>query len=170
MKKKLLIFLSIAVSFIIAVFGACTIVDENKDADAINIAVNQYGYEKVYFACVGSRHSVLLKENATKYIIYVLGERDGEEKILIVPALKDKQSYEIEWPFNESFKSIVTKVNQAVGEELWDESNFENIEFLDNGFELFSIDTSLMDVEFAIMFGKCCVYQSNGDIVIDCDE
>ena len=166
MKKKILFVLIPIFIIIMALMSGCTIVDENKRPDAYNIAINQFGFDKVYTADSGTRVSVLLKEHVVRYCIYVIGERDGEEVFIVVPAMKYQEPYEIDWPFKTSFKDIVKKYNEIVGEEEYTEDNYELIEFEDSNFDYYGIDTNSLDVAFGVWFGKNLLGQINGEIVM----
>lgn len=164
MKRKwLLLFLLLTLSLGLS---ACTMVNENKSDDARKIAIEQFGFDDVWTISAGTTESVLIQKDTSKYIWYVLGERDGEEVLLIVPAEKDEDSYEVDWPFADSFVQIIGKLNAFVGEDICTEEKFGLIEFMDRGFDSFDIQADSLDVAFVIVFGEYYIGQIDGETVV----
>ena len=101
----------------------------------------------------------------------VIGERDGEELFLIVPADYDEEPYLAEWPFALSFKEMVSLLNGTVGETVISEEDYG----ASGSIQLYGIDCYLPDVDLSALDFLYMVYnpgshyllaQSGGEIVI----
>ncbi|MCI8369171.1 MAG: hypothetical protein HFJ81_06035 [Clostridia bacterium] len=166
MKKKIFSLLLLITSLFAFALCSCTVINENRDDDAYKIAVKQFGFEEVWVVSSGTTSSVLMEEMVSRYLIYVLGEKEGREIMIIVPALKKDKSYEVKWPLKYSFKQTIDKYNVLVTEKPCTEEDYKYIEFQDCGFELYEIEESSMDKPFAIKYLNRLIYQSNGEIVV----
>lgn len=82
-----------------------------SNENAADIAREEYGMETVF--TVGKAPQEYTRELHSPYCLAVIGEKDGEELFLAVPAELEKEPFLIEWPFVLSFRQMVTLLNKS---------------------------------------------------------
>ncbi|HIY78229.1 MAG TPA: hypothetical protein H9728_04215 [Candidatus Borkfalkia excrementavium] len=112
----------------------------------------------------------VISPDTKRYGIYVLGLKDGEEMMIVVPALKKQKAYEVDWVFDASFQEIIEKLNSSELGEICPKENYRLIEFvdyLDTIKMLFpAIGDTALDVNFMITYLRYGIVQIDGEIVI----
>lgn len=125
--KILSIFLIIILILVVLCVGgtiAIIVIFSNKPSeakydDAIRVAKNDFGFEKILWVEHTNHTSLGTTEEYPdgytpfRYAYYVVGEKDGEELCLIVPSyFKEENSFILTWSLNYSFTQIVEKFNE----------------------------------------------------------
>ncbi len=112
----------------------------------------------------------VISPDTKRYGIYVLGLKDGEEMMIVVPALKKQKAYEVDWVFDASFQEIIGKLNSSELGEICPKENYRLIEFVDflDTIKLLlpGIEDTGLDINFMITYPGYKIVQIDGEIVI----
>ncbi len=170
--------MSLIVLFFVAFASLYTYFDdENKRDDAERIARKDFHFDEISLIVSGSSYSEVVdpdRRTGIGYIYYVLGERNGEDALIIVPRLKSEEPYEAEWSLCEPFEACMEKFGEVLGRPVTKEDYAENrfaVEFLDND-HLIEEKAPLLkweglDVNFVICFlDKYFLAQVDGELVV----
>lgn len=155
---------------ILTIFSGCvfTDIDLNKNPDAEKIAKEEFNVDEILFLANGNDNNNLVPQDfGTRYLIWVIGNRNNENVIIGVPAEKNKKAFEVDWLFIKSYAEILQEVSLAIEEiqveEVHIESSSENIKKI--------LDSSGLEctnyIEFAFVFNYVYMaVQVDGRIVI----
>ena len=136
---------------------ACS-VQENKRNDAITIATRDFKFDTILVTSHGTEGSLLDNGNVgSRGFFYVLGERNKEIVLLIVPVLSRNSPYEVSWPLSFSLYESIEMLNSTEKGTLFTKNDFSKIEFIDF-FDPQSgigkhVQSGSFDKTFFIMFG-----------------
>jgi len=144
----------------------------NNRLDAQRIVKDKYDLINVYFVNHIPIRDATLKEKDTngRIVFYVLGENKyGDELFILVPHYKHKEPYLIEWPFKNSFKDMIQKLDTYSDNfQVSKLSSFfafktkkEGEKSIDDEFDLIH-----EDVNFLITFGKWLIVEYEDEIII----
>lgn len=165
MKKVIVCLLSALL--LLPCLAACT--RERGIGNAEDIAREEFGMGTIF--AIDNAPDEISNKSKSNYCMAVIGEKDGEELFLIVPADYDEEPYLAEWPFALSFKEMVSLLNGTVGETVISEENYGAF----GSIQLYGIDYYLPDVDLSaldflyMVHNPCSHYllaQSGGKIVI----
>lgn len=148
----------IAVTMILLICITACSVRENKRNDAITIATRDFKFDTVLVTSPGTEGSLL--DNGSvgmRGLFYVLGERNNEIVLLIVPVFARNSPYEVGWPLSFSLHESIEMLNSTEKGTLFTKNDFGKIEFIDIFDPQFGIGTHIQpgsfDKTFFIMFG-----------------
>jgi hypothetical protein len=169
MKKKGIIYLFIVLMLTLSSWG-CTIVNENKLDDARTIAKETFGMDKIFIVSSGTSNSPIASQKVRRYILYVLGEKDNEMMMIIVPALKKDKAYQVDYPFAFTFYECVDKLNSSEKGIICTQEDYKLFEIYDT-LESFNrafpnLKENDVDIMLFIEFKEYSIVQINDECVI----